>query len=106
MSGVKKVNGAVPEGLGPFATKMLAFVREGGEHGWRMKLTVALCAIEPQTVRGIAAVLGVPKPAVSRAVASAEKAGLVRKGEDPESRRSILVNITPAGRKMVERLER
>lgn len=61
----------------------------------------------PQTVRGMAATLNVSKPAVTRALNRLEQDEtlkfVVRK-RDPQDARSVLVTMTAAGRKFVERL--
>jgi len=51
----------------------------------------------PHTVRGLAASLKVSKPAVTRALDTLSKHGFVRRGADPEDKRSILVRRTVKG---------
>lgn len=53
------------------------------------------------TVRGLAAHLRVPKPAITRAAFSLEIAGLVRRDPDPDDGRSILITATSAGRALL-----
>ena len=76
--------------------------------GWR-QVAVAILAHEaprdaPQTVRGMAAVLDINKPAVTRALDALEDAGFYQRRRDPADKRSVLVSQTAAGRKFVERL--
>lgn len=52
---------------------------------------------EPQTVRGLAAHLGVSKPAITRALDRLTEFDLVKRKTDPMDRRSVLVQHTPAG---------
>lgn len=52
---------------------------------------------EPQTVRGLAKRLAVPKPPISRAVVTLEESGLLRRKIDPADRRSVLLGRTAAG---------
>ncbi|MGQ0661980.1 MAG: MarR family transcriptional regulator [Pseudomonadota bacterium] len=51
----------------------------------------------PHTVRSLARQLAISKPAVTRAVASLAKLGLVRRRVDPRNRRSVLVERTVKG---------
>lgn len=51
----------------------------------------------PHTVRGLAAVLGVSKPAITRAVDRLEALGYLRRRKDEADRRSVLVQRTVAG---------
>ncbi len=57
------------------------------------------------TVRGIAAALGLSKPAISRALDRLNREGFVERLTDPNDFRSIIVNILPAGWKMFKTLE-
>jgi DNA-binding MarR family transcriptional regulator len=52
---------------------------------------------EAQTVRGLAARLGVSKPTITRAVDRLVEFDLVRRGPDPRDRRSVLVQRTATG---------
>lgn len=60
----------------------------------------------PQTVRGMAAVLNVSKPAVTRALDRLESPELkmVQRKRDPKDARSVFAIPTAAGRKFAERL--
>ena len=51
----------------------------------------------PHTVRGLAAVLGVSKPAITRAVDRLEDLNYVRRRKDEADKRSVLVQRTVAG---------
>jgi DNA-binding MarR family transcriptional regulator len=59
---------------------------------------------EPQTVRGLAACLGVSKPAITRALDRLTELDLVRRKADPLDRRGILVQRTPAGMALLREL--
>ena len=52
---------------------------------------------EGQTVRGLAEILNVSKPAVTRAIDRLGEFGLVRRRTDPNDRRSIIVQRTVKG---------
>ncbi len=62
-------------------------------------------AQEPQTVRGLAATLGVNKSVITRTADKLVKLGLVARKKEPQDRRSVLLNATPKGRKLVARWE-
>lgn len=51
----------------------------------------------PHTVRGLAALLGVSKPAVTRALDTMSKLDLIRRKRDPDDRRNVLVQRTVRG---------
>ena len=59
-------------------------------------LTIYLTA-PPHTVRGLAAELGISKPAVTRALDAMGKLGLIRRKRDEVDRRNILVQRTVKG---------
>jgi DNA-binding MarR family transcriptional regulator len=59
-------------------------------------LTVYMTAA-PHTVRGLAALLNISKPAVTRALDRLGKLGIVRRKVDEQDRRSILVQRTVKG---------
>lgn len=63
---------------------------------WAILLTVYLNA-GPHTVRALARDLGVPKPAISRALDALSILGFVRRVRDETDRRIVLVQKTPDG---------
>lgn len=63
---------------------------------WAILLTVYLNA-GPHTVRALARELGVPKPAISRALDALSILGFVRRVRDETDRRIVLVQRTPEG---------
>lgn len=60
-------------------------------------LLIVYTTAEAQTVRGLAAALRIPKPAVTRALAELEKLGLARKKREERDKRSIIVQRTVKG---------
>ncbi len=58
------------------------------------------------TVRGLAMRLAIPKPAVTRTLDRLEELQLLQRKPDPADRRSVLVSLTPAGRKLLASLRR
>jgi DNA-binding MarR family transcriptional regulator len=63
---------------------------------WAILLTVYLNS-GPHTVRALARELGVPKPAISRALDALSILGFVRRVRDETDRRIVLVQKTPEG---------
>lgn len=61
---------------------------------------------DAQTVRGLAANLGISKPAVSRALDRLASSELIRRKDDPVDRRSILVQRTRTGHGFLGELRR
>ena len=64
----------------------------------RRKLLAAIGAHEPSTLNEIAKAVGRGAPAVSRAVDSLVRAGLVERTQDPDNRRRLALRLTPAGK--------
>ena len=60
---------------------------------------------EPQTVRGLAKLLNISKPAVSRAIDRLSEFELIRRKTDPADKRSILIQRTARGSQFVKVLE-
>ena len=91
----------VNDGLvGVLRTTTVELVRRDGPDLSARQLGVFLtCYLEAeaQTVRGLAARLGVSKPAITRALDRLTEFDLVKRKTDPLDRRSVLVQRTPAG---------
>jgi DNA-binding MarR family transcriptional regulator len=67
----------------------------------RRKLLGAIAAREPATLNEVAASVGRGAPAVSRAVDSLVRGGLVQRLQDPENRRRLALRLTTAGREQL-----
>jgi DNA-binding MarR family transcriptional regulator len=65
-------------------------------------IMLALVYDGPATVRGIAATMGVSKSFITRGADRFEGAGLARRREDPGDRRSIRIEITAKGRRLLD----
>jgi DNA-binding MarR family transcriptional regulator len=79
---------------------MIGLVRRDGADLSARQLSVLLISVledGPHTVRGLAERLNVAKPAITRALDRLEQFDLVRRGDDPRDRRSILVLRTAPG---------
>lgn len=72
---------------------------------WAILLTVYLNA-GPHTVRALARELGVPKPAISRALDALSILGFVRRVRDEADRRIVLVQKTPEGSIYIDQFAR
>lgn len=64
----------------------------------RRKLLAAVAKAEPATLNQIAAAIGRGAPAVSRAVDTLVREGLVERSPDPDNRRRLALRVTEAGR--------
>jgi len=58
----------------------------------------------PATVRGLAAVMKVNKPAVTRAADKLVDRGLINRNRDPSDARSVLLSLTKKGDKLIREL--
>jgi DNA-binding MarR family transcriptional regulator len=82
-------------------------VRDGEQDLSARQLAVLLTVYlepPPHTVRGLAAKLGVTKPAITRALDTMGRLGLVTRRRDETDRRNVLVQRTVGGALAVERL--
>lgn len=82
-------------------------VRDGGHDLSARQMAVLLTVyldMPPHTVRGLAAKLGVTKPAITRALDTMGRLGLVSRHRDPSDRRNVVVQRTVGGALAVERL--
>lgn len=85
----------------------LDLVRDG-QPDLSARQTVVLLTVylqpPPHTVRGLAAHLGVTKPAITRALDTMGKLGLLTRRRDEADRRNVVIQRTLAGALAVERL--
>ena len=99
--GLNMITNEVSDGLaGILRTAIVELVRRDGPDLSARQLGVFLtCYLdtEAQTVRGLAAKLGVSKPAITRALDRLSEFDLVRRKTDPLDRRSVLVQRTATG---------
>ncbi len=87
---------------------ILALVQQPGPDLTARQLAALLvCYLEdgPHTVRGLAKRMGVPKPAITRALDRLEQFDLTERRPDPSDRRSILIARTAGGHAYMEALE-
>jgi DNA-binding MarR family transcriptional regulator len=84
-----------------FNALALNWVADGpAERGMRArrKLLLAIGSREPATLNQLAGAVGRGAPAISRAVDSLVRAGLVERTQDPDNRRRLALRLSHAGR--------
>lgn len=82
-------------------------VRAGGPDLSQRQLAILLSVYlrpPPHTVRGLAALLDISKPAVTRALDTMSGLGLVKRKRDERDRRNVLVQRTTGGDAFLARL--
>ena len=80
--------------------------RDGPDLTARQLAVMLVCRLDdpPHTVRGMAGLLNVNKPAITRATDRLEELGLAKRRADTRDRRSVLLVPTAAGQVFVEEL--
>jgi DNA-binding MarR family transcriptional regulator len=80
--------------------------RDGPDLTTRQLAVFLICYLDddPHTIRGVAARLDVPKPAISRAGGALDNAELVERRDDPAGKRSVVLRRTAAGRAFLREL--
>ncbi|MCX5496309.1 MarR family transcriptional regulator [Kaistia dalseonensis] len=82
-------------------------VRAGGHDLSARQMAVLLTVyldMPPHTVRGLAAKLGVTKPAITRALDTMGRLGLLTRHRDATDKRNVIIQRTVAGALAVEQL--
>lgn len=96
------------EDLAPMLHRtMLSLVRKEGADLTARQLGVFLTVYleeRPHTVRGLATLFNICKPAVTRALDKLGEMGLATRNADPDDRRSVLVQRTDAGWRFLDEL--
>lgn len=83
-----------------FHKRLLDIVRKHDDMTMRQACILLGCMGPSRTVRDLADELGVAKPAITRGVDRLVAFELAKRKEDAKDRRSILIELTAAGRKM------
>ncbi|GKX33124.1 MAG: transcriptional regulator [Rhizobiaceae bacterium MnEN-MB40S] len=97
------------EALYLWRSAMLAMVRNDGPDLTQRQLTILLQIYlepPPHTVRGLAALLGVTKPVITRALDTMGAMGLVHRTRDKTDRRNVVIQRTVEGSEYIEQLGR
>jgi DNA-binding MarR family transcriptional regulator len=95
------------DALGLWHAATLEHVRVIGPDLTMRQLAILLhiyLAPPPHTVRGLAAMLGVTKPVITRALDTMGHMGLVRRVRDERDRRNVIIKRTVEGALFVEKL--
>jgi DNA-binding MarR family transcriptional regulator len=71
--------------------------------GQQRDLLVAVAEAEPATLNQVAARVKRGAPAVSRAIDTLVRAGLIERTQDPDNRRRLALRLTEAGRQHLSR---
>jgi len=70
--------------------------------GQQRELLAAVAKAEPATLNQVAAAVNRGAPAISRAIDTLVRAGLVERQPDPDNRRRLALRLTDAGREALE----
>jgi DNA-binding MarR family transcriptional regulator len=87
---------------------LLAVVRRSQTNDMMVRqLAVLTCLADgPRTVRDLAAETTLPKPSISRAGDKLEALGFALRKDDDADRRSVLLTITPAGKRFLATIDK
>ena len=64
----------------------------------------ALSALGPQTPQRLSQLASISAPSMTSLLKTLETRGLIQRGSSPEDRRSVLIDLTPSGKTLVEEL--
>jgi len=88
---------------------LISYVRSGQPDLTNRQMALMLLVYltpGPHTVRGLAALLGVSKPVITRALNTLGSLGYLRRVRDEADRRNVFVAKTGTGQEFLERFER
>ena len=88
---------------------LISYVRSGQPDLTNRQMALMLLVYltpGPHTVRGLAHVLGVSKPVITRALNTLGSLGYLRRVRDEADRRNVFVAKTDTGQEFLERFER
>jgi len=84
--------------------EIVKLVQPGNDYTVRQLAVMVCCKKLPATVRDLAAELNVSRPVISRVADRLEELKFIRRIDDPEDRRSVLIELTAHGRKFIDSL--
>ena len=97
------------EGLAGWMRALIAYVRSGEPDLTNRQMALLMLVYltpGPHTVRGLAKVLGVSKPVVTRALNTLGGLGYLRRERDQDDRRNVFVVRTSSGAEFLEGFKR
>ena len=97
------------ESLSAWMRALIAYVRSGEPDLTNRQMALLMLVYltpGPHTVRGLAKVLGVSKPVVTRALNTLGALGYLRRVRDESDRRNVFVARTSTGQEFLESFER
>ena len=97
------------ESLAGWMRALIAYVRSGEPDLTNRQMALLMLVYltpGPHTVRGLAKVLGVSKPVVTRALNTLGTLGYLRRERDPDDRRNVFVVRTSNGTDFLEGFKR
>ena len=97
------------ESLAGWMRALIAYVRSGEPDLTNRQMALLMLVYltpGPHTVRGLAKVLGVSKPVVTRALNTLGALGYLRRERDQDDRRNVFVVRTTTGADFLERFKR
>ena len=95
--------------LGSWMQTLIGYVRSGQPDLTNRQMALLLLVYltpGPHTVRGLAHILGVSKPVITRALNTLGTLGYLRRVRDEADRRNVFVAQTSMGQDFLERFER
>ena len=91
--------------LGGWLSTLISYVRSGEPDLTNRQMALLLLVYRtsgPHTVRGLAGILGVSKPVVTRALNTLGALGYLRRERDDRDRRNVFVERTTRGAEFLE----
>lgn len=88
---------------------LIAYVRSGQPDLTNRQMAIMLLVYEtpgPHTVRGLASVLGVSKPVITRALNTLGSLGYLRRVRDETDRRNVFIAKTSTGQDFLDGFQR
>lgn len=97
------------QALTNWMSTLINYVRSGQPDLTNRQMALMLLVYEtpgPHTVRGLANILGVSKPVITRALNTLGSLGYLRRVRDETDRRNVFVAKTNTGQEFLERFQR
>jgi len=102
---IRRISRVKNDTLSTWMEALVAYVRSGQPDLTNRQMALLLLVYRtngPHTVRGLAGILGVSKPVVTRALNTLGRLGYLRRERDERDRRNIFVTRTSRGAEFLE----